>query len=212
MYRVYVIELSSKAASKLAGEIKPPRIPWVYVGSSWHAPEKRFEIHRAGGLRASSVVRDFGRCLRPDLYEDLAPTDSRELGVQLESERARELAATGFTAHTDGKTYRPATEPEEWDYDRLASVMRHLDEAILAVVQRAARSPDREHCVRMLRGETDRETLSYIADPIPVFGRFAHVRREALLRRIEELRAAGVVREVSGEALVAAETESLARE
>ena len=97
--RVYVIELK-----RAAGRRRDPRIPWVYVGSSARSPEERLRQHRRG-YKSSGLVKRFALRLRPDLYEDLEPFRGSKAACRAETERAKELAACGFVAHSDGTSY-----------------------------------------------------------------------------------------------------------
>ena len=99
MARVYVIELERRA-----GRRRDSRIPWVYVGSSARDPEIRFAQHRRG-YKSSGLVKRFALHLRPDLYDDLAPLKGAARAREAELQRARELAACGFVAHSDGTSY-----------------------------------------------------------------------------------------------------------
>jgi hypothetical protein len=182
--RVYVIELD-----RAAGRRRDPRIPWVYVGASARTPERRFAQHR-DGYRAARLVRRFGLRLRPDLYDDLPPCRrSREAGAE-ERRRARELAACGFVAHSDGVSYgRDEGMWEEWGADRLELVSAHVDAAARELAECSFRALDAETCVRLLRGEPGFWVADFVdqLDPPPAYGRFAHVHPEALRRRVDAL-------------------------
>src|SRR5918997_3721069 len=111
--RVYVIELD-----RAAGRRRDPRIPWVYVGASARPPERRFAQHREG-YRSARLVKRFGLRLRPALYEDMPPYASSHDAAAAERRRARELAACGFVAHSDGVSYGDGEAVwEEWGADR----------------------------------------------------------------------------------------------
>ena len=183
-HRVYVIELD-----RAAGRRRDPRIPWVYVGTSARTPARRFAQHR-DGYRAARLVKRFGLWLRPDLYEDLpAFSRSRDAAAE-ERSRARDLTACGFVAHSDGVSYgRDEAVWEEWGAERLEPVIAHVDAAAGELAECSFRPLDGETCVRLLRGEPGFWVADYIdqLDPPPAYGRFAHVRPEALLRRVDEL-------------------------
>ena len=180
--RVYVIELSAAA-----GRRRDPRIPWVYVGSSAREPETRFEQHRRG-YKSAGLVKRFALRLRPDLYDDLAPLATSAQAVEAELRRARELAACGFVAHSDGVSHgRDGGDWTEWDLPRLAPVGGHVDAAATALAEAAFAPLDPDRCARLLHGERGFWVAEHLDqdDPPPAYGMFAHVRLEALLARIE---------------------------
>ena len=69
--------------------------PCVYVGMTGMKPEERFANHKAG-TNAASVVKRYGLCLRPELYEHLNPMPF-EAAAQTEKDLAEDLRRTGFT-------------------------------------------------------------------------------------------------------------------
>ena len=185
--RVYVIELSPDA-----GRRRDPRIPWVYVGSSARDPGIRFEQHRRG-YKSSGLVKRFALRLRPDLYDDLEPFRSSGLAARAELARARELAECGFVAHCDGTSYgREGGFWEEWDGRRLERVAGHVDAAARELFESAFEPVDARTCARLLRGERGFWVADHLdpADPPPAYGRFSHVRLDALEERVAATRAA----------------------
>lgn len=181
--RVYVIELDRRA-----GRRRDPRLPWLYVGSSARSPEQRFQQHLRG-YRSSGLVKRFALRLRPDLYEDLASFRGSKAACRAEQERARELAGCGFVAHSDGTSYgKGEAEWAEWDAERLAPVIAHLDAAAGELAESSFRPPSPRDLARLLHGELGFWVADYIdpLDPPPAYGLFAHVRLELL----EELAAA----------------------
>ena len=86
-YHVYVIELSPQT--------KDDNRFCVYVGQSWHEPERRFLQHKEG-IRAARVVRRSGLRLRPDLVAGWGPYASREDSLAAEAELAAELRERGY--------------------------------------------------------------------------------------------------------------------
>jgi hypothetical protein len=178
--RVYVIELD-----RGAGRRRDPRIPWVYVGSSARDAEIRFAPHRRG-YRSSGLVKRFALRLRPDLYEDLAGFRGAEAGRRAELERARELAACGFVAHSDGTSYGAGEGGwHEWDAGRLDAVGEHADRAALELAESSFTPLDPERCAALLHGERGFWIADHLdpADPPPAYGLFAHVAVEALRQR-----------------------------
>ncbi len=182
--RVYVIELD-----RAAGLRRDPRIPWVYVGSSARQPELRFAQHRRG-YKSSGLVRRFALRLRPDLYEDLGPIRGSRAAQAAETQRARQLAAAGFVAHSDGVSHgQGAGVWEEWDARRLGPVEGFVDRAAEELVQASFEPLDAERCARLLHGERGFWIAQHIdpADPPPAYGLFSHVGLEVLSERLGRL-------------------------
>jgi hypothetical protein len=189
--RVYVVELAREA-----GKRRDPRIPWVYVGSSARSPAERFEQHRRG-YKSSRLAHRHGVRLRLDLYEDLPAFKSTDESVAAETTRAKQLAGAGFIAHSDGTSYgERAGDWREWGYRRLMQVSEHIDAAIIELVECTFHPAAVEACAHLLWGTRSFWVSDLIDqdDPPPAYGLFAHVRRDVLERRIEELVAAGRLR------------------
>ena len=180
--RVYVIELE-----RAAGRRRDPRIPWVYVGSSARSPEERLRQHRRG-YKSSGLVKRFALRLRPDLYEDLGPFKGSKIARRAETERAKELAACGFVAHSDGTSYgRGEGDWEEWGTERLSEVATRVDAAAAELAESSFKPLSPLQCAQLLRGELGFWVADYIdqLDPPPSYGLFAHVRLDALREWIE---------------------------
>lgn len=179
-HRVYVIELD-----RGAGRRRDPRIPWVYVGSSAREPELRFDQHRRG-YKSAGLVRRFALRLRPDLYEDLEPIRGSRRALEAELDRARELAAAGFVAHSDGVSHGAGTARwQEWGEERLALVGDHADAAIDELGCSSFAALDACRCAELLHGERGFWVADFIdpADPPPAYGLLSHVRLDALEER-----------------------------
>jgi len=176
--RVYVIELGPEA-----GQRRDPRIPWVYVGSSARDPEIRFAQHLRG-YRSGRLVKRFGLRLRPDLYDDLEPIRGSKAAVEAEGERARELAACGFVAHSDGTSFgKGSGEWEEWDAARVELVAGHVQLSARELAEASFEPLGAADCARLLHGERGFWVARYLdsGDPPPAYGLFAHVRVDALV-------------------------------
>jgi hypothetical protein len=179
--RVYVIELD-----RAAGRRRDPRIPWVYVGSSARSPEERFDQHLRG-YKSARLAKRFALRLRPDLYEDLGTFRGSKTACRAETERARELATCGFVAHCDGTSYGLRKgDWTEWDAERLAPVISHLDAAAAELIESSFKPLSALRCAQLLRGELGFWVADYIdqLDPPPSYGLFAHVQLDALTERI----------------------------
>lgn len=64
---------------------------FLYVGMTMYTPEERFETHKAGGKLSSTVVKKYGRRLRPTLYrayKRMSFADAEEMEVYV-AERLR---------------------------------------------------------------------------------------------------------------------------
>ena len=186
--RVYVIELD-----RSAGKRRDPRIPWVYVGSSARSPEERMEQHRRG-YKSARLVKRHALRLRPDLYEDLGSFRGSKTACAAEHERARELAACGFVAHSDGTSYGEGeADWTEWDAERVALVAERVDEAVSQLYESSFKSLSAERCAQLLHGEHGFWVPEYIdqLDPPPAYGLFSHVRLDILEARAAELAPVG---------------------
>jgi hypothetical protein len=180
--RVYVIELE-----RAAGRRRDPRIPWVYVGSSARSPEERFAQHLRG-YKSARLVKRFALRLRPDLYEDLGTFRGSKSACRAETERAKELAACGFVAHSDGTSYGLRKgDWEEWGAERLAPVLPNVDAAIAEINESSFKPLSSVLCAELLHGELGFWVADYIdqLDPPPSYGLFSHVELGALRERVE---------------------------
>lgn len=106
LYRVYVIELSKKIFSerKKFRDANPQFngvLECLYVGMSSKTPEERFEQHKGGyrnkkGHNISSLfVQQYGRYLRPSLYDHLSQMKKAE-ALETEKTLALELRRRGY--------------------------------------------------------------------------------------------------------------------
>jgi hypothetical protein len=126
--------------------------------------------------------------LRPDLYEDLGSFKGSKTACRAETRRARELADCGFVAHCDGTSYGIREgDWSEWDAERLAPVLDHVDAAIDELNDSSFKPLEPERCAQLLHGELGFWVADYIdqLDPPPSYGQFAHVELDALLERVE---------------------------
>jgi ATP-dependent DNA helicase RecQ len=73
-----------------------------------------------------------------------------------------------------------------------------LDEAILDVVAAAQPGVGRTRAVEVLRGGRSKVVEKYSYDGLPHYGAYAHMRAEAVLRRVDALLAAGTLRSTGG--------------
>lgn len=106
VYSVYVIELSRKVFTehwrfRQANPQYNGALECLYVGMTSKTPQERFEQHKTGYRNAkgqnlsSSIVRKYGRYLRPSLYQDIGPL-SRAEALEVEEGLALELRRKGY--------------------------------------------------------------------------------------------------------------------
>src|SRR2546426_6705785 len=98
-HNVYVVLLND-AVSKIrkvraANPKRDSKKPCVYVGMTGLTPEERFANHKAG-LKAASVVKQYGIRLLPELYAHLNPMPF-EAAVQMEKDLAEDLRRAAYT-------------------------------------------------------------------------------------------------------------------
>ncbi len=86
-YYVYVVELAERAGKRA-----------IYVGQSALFPAERFSQHLTG-YKAASVVRRFGKRLRPDLFERYNPIPTRADAEEMERRLSERLAASGYRVY-----------------------------------------------------------------------------------------------------------------
>jgi hypothetical protein len=98
-YRVYVIELRPEVLERkrVAAENADRREgkPCVYVGQTARTPEERFAQHLAG-KRSSRIVREFGVKLKPRLYRNWGPYETRAESEAAEKRLAEKLRGRGY--------------------------------------------------------------------------------------------------------------------
>ena len=182
--RVYVIELD-----RAAGRRRDPRIPWVYVGSSARSPEERFAQHLRG-YKSARLAKRHALRLRPDLYEDLESFRGSKKACAAEKKRARELGDCGFVAHCDGTSYGLREgDWSEWDAERLAPVIEHVDTAVTELTESSFKPLDPLRCAQLLHGELGFWVAEYIdqLDPPPAYGLFSHVELSALASHLSAI-------------------------
>jgi len=101
-YVVYVIELSRKVFTENTKfrEANPQFngvLECLYVGMTSKTPKERFDQHRSGyrnkkGHKLSSnIVQQYGRYLRPSLYNHIEPMKTRAEALKMEEKLALEL-------------------------------------------------------------------------------------------------------------------------
>ena len=98
-YYVYVIELDKAVRGKSRFRKKNPKQQFgadcLYVGSTVRSPEHRFEQHKKG-YKGNAYVKEFGECLRPDLFDKYNPIPTRKEAEELEEYVAGRLREMGY--------------------------------------------------------------------------------------------------------------------
>ena len=98
-FNVYVINLDPAVMDdsrfKAANPDWEPGKPCVYVGSTAHSPEHRFQQHRQG-YKANRFARDHGTGLRMQPAEDLQGLQTRDQAEEEERRLARRLRKEGY--------------------------------------------------------------------------------------------------------------------
>lgn len=96
--RVYVIELDPAVLSDTRfRDANPHDGPkgCLYVGSTAHTAEQRYEQHKAGEFSQRGWVKRFGRCLRGDLAPPVQYSD-RAVAEVAERQLAESLRREGY--------------------------------------------------------------------------------------------------------------------
>ncbi len=98
-YSVYVIELRRDVLERGRFARKNPELrvdkPCVYVGQTAKTPEERFAQH-LDGVRSSRIVREYGVRLRPKLYANVGPFETRAESERAETKLAEKLRRRGY--------------------------------------------------------------------------------------------------------------------
>ena len=98
-YSVYVIELRPEAMGKKTFAAKNADRredkPCLYVGQTARTPEERFAQHLAG-TKSSRIVKEYGVRLRPRLYANVGPFETRAESERAETKLAEKLRRRGF--------------------------------------------------------------------------------------------------------------------
>ncbi len=107
-YRVYVVELSKKVftENRKFREANPQFngvLECLYVGMTSKTPQERFMQHRTGYVNskghnlAASIVRKYGRYLRPSLYDHInQKAMTRAEALAMEEKLAWDLRRQGY--------------------------------------------------------------------------------------------------------------------
>jgi len=98
-HNVYVVLLDPAVGRirkvKTENPNRNPKKPCVYVGMTGLTPTERFANHKAG-IKAASVVKRYGLCLLPKLYQHLNPMPY-DAAARMEVDLAEDLRRAGYT-------------------------------------------------------------------------------------------------------------------
>ena len=103
-FSVYVIELNDAVCRRTDCASRRFGKPHVYVGETKYTPEERFDVHRDGGFLARPVVTEHGIRLRPRLYRNWGPYETREASRDAEARLSRRLRRKGYCVRGNGLT------------------------------------------------------------------------------------------------------------
>jgi hypothetical protein len=93
---VYVIELDDAVCQRTTCKSRLSGKPHVYVGETSKTPEERFETHLAEGFISVPAVRNYGIRLRPRLYRNWGPYQTKEEALDAEARLAEKLRRSDF--------------------------------------------------------------------------------------------------------------------
>jgi hypothetical protein len=98
-HNVYVVLLDKAVGRlrkvRLINSNRDPKKPCVYVGMTGLTPEERFANHKQG-IKSSSLVKQHGIKLLPELYVHLNPMP-HEAAAQMEKDLTEDLRRGGYT-------------------------------------------------------------------------------------------------------------------
>ncbi len=99
LYNVYIILLDKRVLkSRKFRECNPqmnPEKDCFYVGQTYHSPDIRFQQHK-DGYKANRFVKEYGLCLRKDIYELFNPIKTRDEAEQIEQAITEKLRELGY--------------------------------------------------------------------------------------------------------------------
>jgi len=97
-HNVYVVLLKPATAKirrvRAANPNWDPKKPCLYVGMTGLTPKERFANHKSG-IKAASVVKNFGVRLLPELFAHLNPMPY-DAALQMEKDLADDLRRAGY--------------------------------------------------------------------------------------------------------------------
>ncbi|HZV72303.1 MAG TPA: RecQ family ATP-dependent DNA helicase [Conexibacter sp.] len=176
-----------RACRASAGDAQ--RVRWRQYRAIWAFVEQR-------ACRRRTVLRHFGDASQPFTDPGVACCDVCDASLVPPAPAAPERAATGSGLRPGADRKRPPSG----DVARrgVAPADGQLDEAILAVVESAEPAVGRTRAVEILCGGRSKVVEKHSYDGLPAYGTFAHLRRDDVLARVDELLADGTLRSTGG--------------
>jgi len=160
------------------------RVRWRQYRAIWAFVEQR-------ACRRRTLLRHFGDASAPETDPGVACCDVCEPSFLPAAPPAPERAAANGAGERGGaprRVARPGVAPVDGD----------LDTAIFAVVAAAEPAVGRTRAVEILCGGRSKVVEKYSYDGLPTYGTFAHLRRDDVLARVDELLADGRLRSTGG--------------
>ncbi|HMJ03197.1 MAG TPA: ATP-dependent DNA helicase RecQ [Conexibacter sp.] len=173
------------ACRSSAGEAT--RVRWRQYRSIWAFVEQR-------SCRRRAVLRHFGDRQEPRTDARVPCCDVCE--PSLVPAAPAMPARPARPERANGARQRPAGDREHSPSGEGAD--GELDDAILSVVETAEPAVGRTRAVEILCGGRSKVVEKYSYDGLPDYGTFAHLRRDDVLARVDELIAAGTLRSTGG--------------
>jgi ATP-dependent DNA helicase RecQ len=168
------------------------RVRWRQYRSIWAFVEQR-------RCRREAVLRHFGDREAPHTEAGVACCDVCEPSLipaapalPQRAPRASRVATRPLRASAQAMAATAMAD------DALGDEAGELDEAILAVVEAAEPAVGRTRAVEILCGGRSKVVEKYSYDGLPGYGTFAHLRRDDVLARVDQLLAAGTLRSTGG--------------
>jgi ATP-dependent DNA helicase RecQ len=158
------------------------RVRWRQYRAIWAFVEQR-------ACRRRTLLRHFGDASAPETDPGVSCCDVCDPSLIPAAPPAPERAvAAGGRAGAPRRVARPGVAPADGD----------LDAAIFEVVEAAEPAVGRTRAVEILCGGRSKVVEKYSYDGLPTYGTFAHLRRDDVLARVDELLADGRLRSTGG--------------
>ncbi|MFL5818586.1 MAG: RecQ family ATP-dependent DNA helicase [Conexibacter sp.] len=154
------------------------RVRWRQYRAIWAFVEQR-------ACRRRTLLRHFGDASAPETDPGVACCDVCEPSLIPAAPPAPSAPAREGAPR---RAPRPGVAPADGN----------LDDAIFAVVQAAEPAVGRTRAVEILCGGRSKVVEKYSYDGLPTYGTFAHLRRDDVLARVDELLADGRLRSTGG--------------
>ena len=152
------------------------RVRWQQYRAIWAFVEQR-------ACRRKQLLRHFGDPAAPFTDDGVPCCDVCEPSLVPAAPAAPAVSAPAAARRRGGDA---------------SAVPGDLDDAIFAVVRAAEPAVGRTRAVEILCGGRSKVVEKYSYDGLPAYGTFAHVRRDDVLARVDQLLAAGRLRSTGG--------------